>query len=207
MSLASSMTKTPTPIALYAQHMQEIKHRLEVIDFFLQMNGNALYVQSTVESVCLQFRKVLELIAFASMIANKKAYSSVYDDFSKHHKADLLLKDLRRVNPNFYPIPIQTKSKIVDGIHSSELVVEAYLTQDDFVYVFKKCSALLHVPNPFGGRVGLPFYQKSFPDWRIKIMRLLNSHQVHFVDDDNMWVINMQEEGDSYVHYYTFTPQ
>ena len=201
------MTKTPEPIALYAQQMQEIKRRFEVIDFFLQLKGNALYVQSTVESVCLQFRKVLELIAFASLIANKKAYSSVYEDFSKHHKADLLLKDLRRLNPNFYPVPIQPKSKIVDGIHMHELVVEPYLTSDDFVHVFKKCSALLHVPNPFGGRVGLPYYQKSFPEWRMKIARLLNTHEVHFADDEDMWVINMQEDGDTHVHYYTFTPQ
>lgn len=187
--------------------MQEIKRRFEVIDFFLQLKGNALYVQATVESICLQFRKVLELIAFASLIANKKAYAAVYEDFSKHNKADLLLKDLRRVNPNFYPVPIQPQSKIIDGISVSELVIEPYLTPENFVHVFKKCSALLHTPNPFGGRVGVPYYQKAFPEWRMKIARLLNTHEVHFADDKDIWVINMQEDGDNHVHYYIFSPK
>ena len=40
---------------------------MEVIDFFLQGRGSAIYVPTTVETSCLQLRKILELIAFGSL--------------------------------------------------------------------------------------------------------------------------------------------
>lgn len=65
------MSKPAPPINLHAAQMREIKRRTEVIDFFLHKSGHALYQPTTIESICLQFRKILELIAFSSLIANK----------------------------------------------------------------------------------------------------------------------------------------
>lgn len=197
------MTKSVEPVIMYVRQMEEIKKRIDVISFFLDMKGTALYAQSTVESVALQFRKVLELIAFASLCANQKAYSKVHEDFAKHHKADILLRDLNRINPNFFPVSITSRSAIVDGVHVPELVRGA-LTKEEFVDVFKKCGCLLHAPNPFAGSSSIAFYQKSFPIWLSKIVLLLNTHEVHFVDDPNMWVINIKEDGDESVHYHVF---
>lgn len=198
------MTKHAEPVVLYTRQMEEIKKRIEVISFFLGMKGSALYVQPTVESICLQFRKVLELIAFASLTANKKAYAAVHKDFASHHKVDILLKELGRINPHFYPVPVSPKPKLVDGVFVPELITAGILTQEDFVDVFKKCGRLLHTPNPFGGSPSIVFYEKSFPVWLDKIIRLLNTHEVHFVDDPSMWVIHMQEDGDDRVHYHVF---
>ena len=198
------MTKPIEPVILYVRQMEEIKKRIDVINFFLSLRGNALYLQSTVESICLQFRKILELIAFASLIANKAAYSAVHKDFSSHHKSDILLKELRRINPHFYPVPVTPKPKLVDGIFMPDLIKTGYLTPGEFVDVFKKCGRLLHVGNPYAGMISIAYYQKTFPVWLEKIVRLLNTHEVHFVDDSTMWIINMKEEHDEKVHFHVF---
>ena len=54
----------------------------------------------------LQIRKILELIAFASLVANKNVYTAVFSKVSKAWNAGDLLKELEQVNPDFYPVPI-----------------------------------------------------------------------------------------------------
>lgn len=199
------MSKRLPSIHLYAQQMREIKRRIEVIDFFLLKGGNALYKPTTIESVCLQFRKILELIAFSSLIANKERYAAAYTKFASNWNAELLLKDLRRVNPKFYPIPIDERPSERPGVTSDLIpLVDGFLTEDDFVSVYKQCGGMLHAANPYGSKIGHHFFEKAFPSWRTKIIRLLNSHEVHFVDDTGIWIIHMQEDGDEEVHFYEF---
>jgi hypothetical protein len=86
--------------------MKEMKQRVAVIQqFFAGMvqSGPSL---SMIESSGLQFRKIFELIAFASLAANRNEYSASYKDFAKHWKAAKLVRNLRRINPNFYPQPV-----------------------------------------------------------------------------------------------------
>ncbi|MER0204639.1 MAG: hypothetical protein DU480_12460 [Nitrosomonas sp.] len=185
--------------------MSEIKRRIKVIDFFLLNTGHALYQATTLESVCLQFRKILELIAFSSLIANKDRYSAVYKNFASNWNAEWLLKDLRRINPKFYPIPIEEKPSQRIGIKTDIIpITEGYLTEVDFISTYKKCGSILHAANPYGSKTSYHFFQKAFPLWRKKIILLLNCHEVHFVDNSGIWVIHMQEDGDDEVHFYKF---
>ena len=61
---------------------------------------------TTTETIGLQFRKIFELIAFASLSANKKLYAAAYANFAKHWEASKLIANLHRINPDFYPVPI-----------------------------------------------------------------------------------------------------
>jgi hypothetical protein len=73
-----------TGVRQYANVMVEIKRRFRVIDHFMSGKNAAIYMPTTVETIGLQFRKILELIAFASLTANKKLYATAYANFSKH---------------------------------------------------------------------------------------------------------------------------
>ena len=192
---------------MYADQMREIKRRTEVIDFFLLQGGHALYKPTTTEAVCLQFRKILELIAFGSLIANKAQYSAVHTKFESHWNAELLLKDLSRVNPRFYPEPVEERPASEPGV-KNELapITDGFLTQEDFVHIYKKCGGMLHAINPYGSKTSYHYFEKSFPDWRSKLIKLLNNHQIHFVGQESFWLIHMKEEGDDEVHYYEFAP-
>jgi hypothetical protein len=204
------MSKHNLPIQLYAEQMREIKRRIEVIDFYLFKGGHAMYKPTTTESICLQFRKILELIAFSSLIANKPQYSAVHKNFETHWNAELLLKDLNRVNPDFYPKPIEEKPSAALGVENElppillSPILDGYLTQDDFIHIYKKCGGMLHALNPYGSKTGYDYFEKSFPEWRKKLIRLLNSHEVHLVGQTSFWLFHMKENGDDNVHYYEF---
>jgi hypothetical protein len=51
----------------------------------------------------------------ASLIANKQRYAAVHANFATHWNAELLLKDLARVNADFYPKPQVEKGEVVLG--------------------------------------------------------------------------------------------
>lgn len=199
------MSKRTPPINLYAEQLREIKRRTEVIDFFLHKGGHALYQAATIESICLQFRKILELIAFSSLIANKERYATAHKNFESHWNAELLLKDLSRINADFYPKPIEEKPSAVPGVANDLVpITDGYLTQEDFIHIYKKCGGMLHAANPYGSKTGFHFFEKSLPVWRAKLIRLLNCHEVHLFGETSFWLMHMQENGDNEVHFYHF---
>ncbi len=198
---------TAHPIALYAQQMREIKRRVEVLDYFLLAGGHALYKPTTIESMCLQLRHILELIAFASLCANRTAYAAVHKDFASHWNAELLLRDLARVNPDFYPVPeIELPSRTPGVKTHVEDLKDGFLTKDEFVHVYKKCGAMMHARNPFGSKTGHHYFEKSIPEWRSKLLKLLNTHRIKVLGHPGFWLIHMKEDGDDEVHYYEFVP-
>jgi hypothetical protein len=48
----------------YCDLMEEVKLRINVVNHFLSGQGHALYQPASLETVCLQIRKILELVAF-----------------------------------------------------------------------------------------------------------------------------------------------
>ena len=192
---------------LYALQMREVKRRIEVIDYFLLASGHALYKPTTIESICLQIRHVLELIAFASLCANQMAYSAVHADFASSWNAEFLLRDLARVNADFYPVPAaeRTSADPKVKVHAVE-ITDGFLTKEEFVKVYKKSSAMMHARNPYGSQTGHHYFKKAIPEWRAKIVKLLNVHRIKVLGHPGFWLIHMHEIGDDEVHYYEFVP-
>ena len=182
----------------YCSLMSEIKRRTVVIDGFASGITHAVYKATTIESIYLQFRKILELIALGSLAANKDVFSKTYEKFSKYWNAELLLKDIERVNPNFYPCPIiqQTSSQL--GIKMNWIDrSNDYLTREEMIKLYKKCGAIMHSGNPYGSRIDFRYYEQMIPQWREKIVNLLNVHTISLIDDQNLYLIqmgSMQEE-------------
>lgn len=176
----------------YRSVLIEIKRRTEVIDAFVFGKADSLYVPTTIESAYLQLRKILELIAFSSLIANIDVYSKAYIKFSTHWNASLMLKDIERINPNFYPKPIiQKPSKNPDFVSEWSNRENDFLTKDDFLSLYEKCGKILHAENPYGSRVDIELYGKSLPAWRTKIVNLLNAHTIRLINDNNIYLFQM----------------
>lgn len=196
-------------IEKYAASMKEIKLRTEVIDLFLSGQLGARYVPTTVETVGLQFRKIFELIAFASLVANREQYSRAYADFANHWQLAKLVKNLRRINRDFYPKPVlEVPSKMPGTLHGLKDRDQDYLTEDELIEAHGRCGALAHSANPFAGAIDYDFYRTIFPVWREKVINLLNNHKVHLLGDTGFWIIHMHEEGKgNEVSYYRFEPK
>ena len=127
------------------------------------MAGTAvLYKATTIESAYLQFRKILELIALGSLVANKDEFSKVYNDFAKYWNARHLLKDLERLNPNFYPRPVvEVPSKRAGTKMDLQDKKDGFLTKDEFLKLYEKCGAIMHAGNPYGSQIDYGYYERN----------------------------------------------
>lgn len=202
------MAANDPDIEKYCGLMEEIKLRMSVIDFFLSGKGHALYEPPTLESVCLQLRKILELIVFGSLVANKDAYSSAYAKISKTWNAGDLLGELGHINPNFYPVPVvQVPSKKLGVFmeHKKREPID-YLTKENFTEVYGRCGIMAHAANPYGKGIDYNYFKQKLPQWRTQIVNLLNGHEVHLVNQSGMYVVHMAVPGSDRVHWYGFEP-
>ncbi|HEY1424066.1 MAG TPA: hypothetical protein VGF20_11475 [Candidatus Acidoferrum sp.] len=197
----------PSDIEKYAAVMKEIKLRTEVITLFGSGQRDAHYVPTTIETTGLQFRKVFELIAFASLAANRVQYSRIYSDFAKHWEASKLLKNVRRVNSNFYPQPVIEAPADQPGVrHALKKRGPDYLTQEDLIEAHGRCGSLMHAANPFGSPIDYDFYLRNFPVWLNKTINLLNNHEVRLPGDSGFYLFHMKEEGHEEIRWYRFEP-
>jgi hypothetical protein len=182
----------PDAVQKYCGLMAEIKRRIAVIDAFTDGIAHAVYKATTIESIYLQFRKILESIALGSLVANKAVFSALYQDFAKYWNAELLVKDIERVNPRFYPRPIAQKPSERSGIKMDwEARGDDFLTTGDLIKLYKKCGAIMHSGNPYGSQIDFAYYEKNIPYWRERIVNLLNSHLITLVNDPNVYLIQM----------------
>jgi hypothetical protein len=194
-----------TGVRQYANVMVEIKRRFRVIDHFMSGKNAAIYMPTTVETIGLQFRKILELIAFASLTANKKLYATAYANFSKHREASKLIGNLKRLNPDFYPVPIIVTSHPDPNIQSAFAPrTEGFLTANELIKAHGRCGKLLHAANPFSQGIDYDFYHQCFVEWQRLIIGLLNCHQARLPNERNFWFIQMGDFATDTVSYNIF---
>jgi hypothetical protein len=132
----------------------------------------------------------------------------VYADFVKHWEAAKLIKNLQRINPNFYPKPvIEVQKDAPPALHALEARQHDYLTQKELIEAHGRCGNLMHAANPFGKPIDYECYEKRFPTWITRIMNLLSNHQVHLAGEIGFWLFHMHEEGKgNEVSWYRFEP-
>jgi hypothetical protein len=189
---------------LYCNCMTELLQRTTLIRSVFARRVTTGYDPADREIVFLQFRKVLELVAFGSLVANKDEYSKVRASFAKEWRAKDMLQQLEKVNPNFYPLPLALASTIADAsgrkVHHLEPLTDRFLTKDDFVELYDYCGDFLHAQNPFKmrTRINVRLAPKA---WLSRIEQLVKLHQAQLITGA-CWVCAVPDK-DGKVHTYT----
>jgi len=183
--------KTGSKLDMYRDRMQEIVSRLDVVGALLRGDANLVYLPTTVESVYLQFRHVLELIATASLSVNQTANDELRKEGRKKWHAGHILEAVETVNPEFYyPQPVRLVAEDRDGFKVGIDHYRGewkdfhgdYLNREKFTTLYNACSRLLHTPNPFDRRAGVrdkktdSNQMKQAKRWRKRIIDLLTHH-------------------------------
>ena len=189
----------------YCGCMEEIKRRTTAINTILKKECTTAYPATNIEFLCLQIRKILELIALASIVANKKEYAKQYKKFANHWNAKRILTDIEKINPSFYPIPgrqiIDSKTGKVIQIKNID---KGFLTKEEFPAVYDKCSEVIHSSNPYRTQADLKEFDRLIPEWNKKIIKLLNHHQIQLIDSElQLWIL-MQSKDDGKAHAFIF---
>jgi hypothetical protein len=192
----------------YIACMEEVKARTLVLSNFID-NKNASSERTFIlESAGLQLRKILELIAFSSLAANRKVYCAVYKQFSKKYNVSDLIPQLQRVHPGFYPRPVVRQEPKQPGTthHLANRPTSEFLSPNEFVAAWGHCGHLLHAANPYGKPIKYDFYEKQLPLWGRQIVALLQLHYIQLVDHPGLCLIQMKSPVDGKVHFLEAVP-
>ena len=178
-----------TQLDQYAWCMKLIKLRIDFLGQLLagkDANASTGHLLPDVEIGAVQLRKCLELIAMASIAANESDYRLIHDTFKKQWNASLIVRDIERINPDFYPKPFiqkdDSKGRKVDLEPEGD-----FLSKKEFTKLYEWCGARLHAINPYrpdrdeGKKYKNDLYKIEHA--RQKIVRLLNSHRAVLVND------------------------
>ena len=196
-----------TDAELYCNCMEQLLPRFELAKSVFAKQITSRHDFLDAEIVFLQFRKMLEQIAFASVVANKDVYSKVRASFATDWHATRMLKQLGEVNLAFYPQPLKEASRKVEGgkrrIHLEPLL-DGFLTKDDFVRLYDYCGDILHSQNPYKSACPTIHVGRSAKEWLSRIENLVALHRVRLVAGA-CWIGAVPDK-DGKVHTYTTVP-
>lgn len=144
---------------LYRKQMIEVKRRLIAIDRILgakKGKPRTLTEDYDNEFLWLQLRKVVELIAFSAIAADKERYVALRlqkdtkSNYQDDWRAEKILGHLSNINPKFLPQPLGQMKVKPDGAKHFEGLAEAQqATLDRLVSIHQTAGDYLHAGNPF----------------------------------------------------------
>jgi hypothetical protein len=179
----------------YVLLLEEVKKRQFAVGTYLDGTRSGIFPATTAESVGLQFRKIFELIAFGSLLMNLEAYSQAFPDYRSNWELSKIVKNLKKVNPLYYPKPIVEKRSLRPGIKANFRDRKAdFLSAQELVEAHGKCGDLLHSRNPFKPEMNYESFWKLFPRWNQRVVNLLTSHTMTVKGFDGFYLIHMKEE-------------
>jgi hypothetical protein len=202
------MSIQPTDIEnigrLYARLMEEIKRRVQVVQQVL--NGTWVMPQMVAFELCyVQLRKICETFAIACLTAHGDIPGVRTKLMQKTYNADLIIKQLGSLHPEFYPVPTQLQLHPVTAEPIKTVNIESgFLTKEDLLNLYGECGNYLHrgsirqiVTN---WEPTIDF--EKIKQWVDKIIKLLNHHQIQTSDPHKqIWVL-MHDKDKGKVHWH-----
>ena len=189
-----SVTTEDDKIA-YCSCMEQVKRRLRLVRSIAAGKMCTDDGSADAELACFQLRKALELIAFATLAANRDRYSQIRKDVEKEWSAKKILTKLKQMHPEFYPIPVKP-TLLRPGHWHFEPVPEGFLTEEEFVFLYDQCSEVIHEWNPFRSAPRLVDFGRSVTDWAERIDCLLNFHYIQLVDQTDILLVQLVNSAD-----------
>lgn len=198
-------SKIDKDLQMYCALMNEVKRRTLAITQMLQGVRTTSYKATNIEFMCLQIRKILELISMGSLVVNQEEFDAVGQKYAQYWNARLILQDIERLNPDFYPVAIQEVPSARPGVTNDlQNKTTGFLTRADFIKVYEKCGKMMHANNPFGSQSDLDYYSSKIPEWEDLIIGLLNCHLIHLKGVEGFYLIHMKENRGEDVYGYFF---
>jgi len=187
--------------------MNEIKSRFLYIESEHKKLSSFDSIYLT-ECIILQLRKILELIAFASISPNKDEYiklrkSQKHPDYRKDFHAKRILDTISKVNSRFYPEPfiIKPQMKFEAGKQLKQVVPfdGDYLNKKKFENLYDRLGKYLHADNPLGNDKGFENFKHDIPVFIEQIRCLLRQHLVVISEAKacNLWMVTMGSNNES----------
>ena len=172
-------------IQKYLKLMADAKYRLleitklcEEFDRLRKTTDDILF-----DSICLQIRKTIEIIAMSSLVSNKEAFENIQSNIERAWNGVEIIKEIERYTPHVFPIASYKYQKL----SPNELAVSYQnleqttdvLNKDKFCDIYKKCGAALHTYNPYNEKQSVKQeILKNIPKWITLIFNTVAMHTI-----------------------------
>jgi hypothetical protein len=190
----SVMTKAQERLELelaskrYALYMHEIRSRLGLIKRVGEsLQGTRPFTGDAaidVELCFLNFRKILELIMYASVLAHETAGAEISKRIANREwNARRIFNYLEQINPYFYPVPIADLNRETKPPRTVKLL-DGFLEKEQFLNLYdKRCGQILHASRDYV--IHEPYQPpiEEVREWFDRICLLLGHHWIHLSDD------------------------
>jgi hypothetical protein len=87
-----------------------------------------------------------------------------------------------------------------------DVVADGFLTRDEFVFLYDRCSDVIHDWNPFREGPLVVQFERPIGEWAQRIERLLAFHRIRLVDQADILVVELRDTSGK-AHVLTATPQ
>jgi hypothetical protein len=125
---------------LYANILEEIKHRIAVID---TGTSNRIPVPAPfVREFCyLQIRMICELIALGCLVAHGDIKATQKSSLQKEWSAETIINALADLHPDFFPLAFKQRPGNID------IISPPVMTKDELLKIYGRCGGILHKGN------------------------------------------------------------
>ena len=168
------------------------------------MESNSINLDTKIKSAAVQTRKILEDIAYATLVSSKDAGAKKQEELQELRYPKDIFRDLGRVHPNFFPTPVEIR----DPSMGKPLVVKTkgVLNREKLVQMYGDLSPLAHSTNPLAEPVDLEYFERKIPVWLEEIVNTLDMHQVMLPHhSDHFYIVKMKGDRDGTVQCTPFT--
>ena len=167
------------------------------------MESTSINLETRIETAAVQARKILEDIAYATLVSNKDAGAKTQEELQALRYPKDIFKDLGKVHPNFFPTPVEIR----DPTKGKPFVVKSkgVLNREKLVQMYGELSSLAHSTNPLAEPVDLGYFEEKIPVWLEEIANTLDTHQVMLPHHpDHFYVVKMRGDRDGSVQCTPF---
>lgn len=171
----------------YLEQMNIIIKRQEVINNIMAMKKTTGYYYSDIEICVLQIRKIIELMAFGSVVTSVGHDKEILKKCPKWWNSKLVFNEIERINKDYFPRPVENGNGTIIELCGD------YTTKEEILKIYDKCGKFLHSDNPYASPHDIEYYEKNIAIWNKRISQLLNRHIIR-LSDGNLYFICMKFE-------------
>ena len=168
------------------------------------MESTSIGIETRIETVAVQTRKILENIAFAALVSNKDAGGKTEEELKNLRYPKEIFKDLGKIHRNFFPTPVEIR----DPTKGKPFAVKTkgVINREKLVQMYGELSSLAHSTNPLDEPVDLEYFEQKIPVWLEEIVNTLDTHQVMLLHHpDHFYIVKMKGDRDGSVQCTPFT--
>jgi hypothetical protein len=129
-------------VNIYANLMSAIKSRINILRDLIA-NHRRYPDLIVMEFIQLQIRMICETLAIGCLVTHGDIKASRSGKLTKTYKADLIINELERLHPDFYPRPTNQTTK--NGLVGWEDISDPYLTKAELVASYRRTGNFLHI--------------------------------------------------------------